>query len=48
MPSCSQRSRSSLLLSPSSFASSCTRGFLGKEVPSPCRIGDRSPTGEPF
>ena len=37
MPSCSQRSRSSLFESPSSFASSCTRGFLGKEVPNACR-----------
>src|SRR3954454_18793945 len=43
MPSCSQRSRSSLLESPSSFASSCTRGFLGKEVPNACRFSGLLP-----
>src|SRR5205814_6233677 len=49
MPSCSQRSRSSLLLSPSSFASSCTRGFLGKEVPNACRISAHcDPSGPQF
>jgi hypothetical protein len=45
MPSCSARSSSSLLVSPSSFASSWTRGFLGKEVPSCCQRVRHPPNG---
>jgi hypothetical protein len=48
MPNCSHKSSSSLFVRPSSFASSWTLGFLGKDVPSLRRKFLRSPNGQRF